>query len=141
MVVLRMLGALVLGWITSRLVLAGAFAMLRAVWPEYADAAPERAYTLAMLLVRLVVFSAMIAATSAVATLVAGDRRFAWVTGGLILAISIPPHALPGEVWDAYPVWYHLTYLASILPIAVVAGRATPRVAPGAFERSSVATQ
>jgi hypothetical protein len=31
----------------------------------------------------------MIAATAGVATLVAGDKRVAWVAGGLILAVSL----------------------------------------------------
>ena len=67
------------------------------------------------------------------ATLVAGDRRVAWVAGGLILAMSIPPHLYPGYVWDDYPVWYHVVYLLSILPIAAFTGRMIRRLRPAAF--------
>jgi hypothetical protein len=73
----------------------------------------------------------MIVATSSVATLVAGDKRVAWVAGGLILALSIPPHLYPGYVWDDYPAWYHITYLLSILPLALFGGQAVRRIFPG----------
>ncbi len=131
-VLLRRVGGLVLGWATSWVVLTGGFALLRATWPDYALADPEKAYTLTMLFVRLFIFSSMIAATSAVATVVAGDKRFAWIAGGLILALSIPSHLYPGYVWDDYPAWYHIVYLLSILPIAVVAGRSAQRLYPAA---------
>ncbi|MGH0029319.1 MAG: hypothetical protein ACQGVC_05985 [Myxococcota bacterium] len=134
---LRLLAAVVAGALVSRLVLDGGSVLLRAVWPAYAAAEPDRAYSLAMLLTRLVLFAGMIAAVSAAGTWVARDRRFRWVAGGIILAISAPPHLLPGEVWDAYPVWYHLTYLASILPVAVWAGGRAARYAP----EPSVATE
>ena len=124
----RLVAGLVLGWATSWVVLNGGFALLRASWPDYGLADPEKAYTLTMLLVRLLIFSLMIAATSCVATLVAGDKRFPWITGGLILALSIPPHLYPGYVWDDYPVWYHIVYLLSILPIAVIAGASIQRL-------------
>jgi hypothetical protein len=115
-------------------VLNGGFILLLAVWPDYAMADPEKAYTLRMLFVRLLVFSTMIAATSAVAVHVARDRRFAWVAGALILAFSIPPHLYPGYVWDDYPPWYHIVYLLSIVPIAVIGGRL---VRPGPAESTA----
>jgi hypothetical protein len=138
---LRFLAGLATGWATSWAILAGAFALLRVVWADYTLAEPEKAYTLTMLFVRLVIFTAMIAATAAVATLVAGDKRVAWIAGGLILALSIPPHLYPGYVWDDYPAWYHIVYLLSILPIAGFAGRLVRRLLPGAFLAESAAQQ
>jgi len=137
--VLRCVAGLALGWVTSWAILAGGFSLLRGVWPDYALAEPEKSYTLAMLFVRLVIFSAMIAATAGVAALVAGDRRVAWLAGGLILATSIPPHLYPGYVWDDYPAWYHAVYLLSILPIAAYSGRWARRVVPRVFPRESAA--
>ncbi len=131
--VIRFVAGLALGWATSWATLTGGFALLRVVWPDYALAEPEKAYTLTMLFVRLLIFSSMIAATSGVATLVAGDRRVAWIAGGLILALSLPPHLYPGYVWDDYPAWYHIAYLLSILPIAVFAGRLVRRLFPAAL--------
>lgn len=130
MSVLRLVAGVAAGWGTAWVVLAGGFTLLRAVWPDYALADPEKAYTLTMLFVRLLIFSSMIAAAAGVATVVAGDKRVAWIAGGLILAVSIPPHLYPGTVWDDYPVWYHFVYLLSILPIAVLAGGLARRLGP-----------
>ncbi len=137
--VLRFVAGLALGWATSWTILTGGFSLLRVVWPDYALAEPEKAFTLTMLFVRLVIFTAMIAATAGVATLVAGDRRVAWIAGGLILALSLPPHLYPGYVWEDYPAWYHFVYLLSILPIAAYSGRLVRRVLPGAFLGESAA--
>ncbi len=139
MAVLRFVAGLALGWATSWTILTGGFSLLRVVWPDYALAEPEKAFTLTMLFVRLVIFTAMIAATAGVATLVAGDRRVAWIAGGLILALSLPPHLYPGYVWEDYPAWYHFVYLLSILPIAAFAGRLVRRLIPGAFLAESAA--
>jgi len=137
---LRFSGGLVLGWATSWVILNGGLALLRASWPEYAIADPEKAYSLAMLFVRLLIFSSMIVATSGVATLVAGHTRIAWVVGGLILALSIPPHLYPGYVWDDYPAWYHISYLLSIVPLVILGGQAARSLFPGA-SRAAVAAQ
>lgn len=115
--------ALPIGWICFYGVLAVAFGILRALWPAYDAAVPDRAYSLAMLITRLAIFATAIGATSIVGTRLVGDRRMPWITGVLIFLASIPPHFHPGTVWDEYPVWYHYTYLASIVPIALVAGR------------------
>jgi len=139
--VLRFVAGLALGWATSWVILRGGFALLRVVWLDYALADPEKAYTLAMLFVRLVIFSAMIVATAGVATLVAGDKRVAWIAGGLILALSLPPHLYPAYVWEDYPAWYHIVYLLSILPIAAFGGRLVRRLCPGAFLVDSAAQQ
>lgn len=123
MTALRFVAGMALGCVTWWLVQTGAFSLLRVAWPDYALAEPDKAYTLAMMLARLIIFSTMIAATAGVAALVAGERRVAWIAGGLILALSIPPHLYPGYVWDDYPAWYHIVYLLSILPLAVFGGR------------------
>ena len=139
MTVLRFVAGLALGWATSWTILTGGFSLLRVLWPDYALAEPEKAFTLTMLFARLVIFTGMISATAGVATLVAGDRRVAWIAGGLILALSLPPHLYPGYVWEDYPAWYHFVYLLSILPIAAYSGRLVRRVLPGAFLSESAA--
>jgi hypothetical protein len=136
---LRIGMALLLGWATSWVVLNAGFVALRAVWAAYALADPDKAYTLSMLFVRLVIFSTMIASTSAIATLVSGNKRFSWLAGGVILAMSIPPHLYPGYVWNDYPAWYHIAYLFSIIPLAVLAGQLVKRLIPKAFGETSAA--
>lgn len=139
MAALRFVAGPALGWATSWSVLTGSFALLRLIWPAYASAEPERAYTPPMLLARLLVFAAMIAATSGVATVVARDMRLAWIASGLILALSLPPHLYPGYLWDDHPAWYDIVYLLSILPIAALAGRFVRRRHPAIFVAASSA--
>ena len=129
----RFVAGLAVGWAASWVILTGGFSLLRGLWPDYALAEPDKAFTLSMLFVRLVIFTAMICATAGLGALVAGDKRVAWIAGGLILAMSVPPHLYPGYVWDDYPAWYHFGYLVSILPIALYSGRLVRQVMPGAF--------
>jgi hypothetical protein len=46
----------------------------------------------------------------------------------------IPQHIM---LWDKFPVWYHLTFLASLVPLTWIGGNIpTPWMAAGARERS-----
>ena len=98
------------------------FFLLRNLWPDYAVAVPEKAYTVAMLIARLSLGVVATAVAAWVATSVAGDkgRAACWI-GGLFLAVSLPNHLF--VVWDDYPVWYHAVYLAYLGPIAGLTGR------------------
>lgn len=120
---LRLLAAVALGAATWWAVLGVAFLLLRGVWPAYASAEPQKEYTLTMLIVRLLIFSTTIAAATGATAMLGRDERLAWFAGMVILMLSIPPHLVPGYVWDDYPAWYHLVYLASILPISWAVGR------------------
>ena len=104
------------------MVLGAGIELLRVVVPGYVEVEPEKAYSLGMLFARLAVFGTTIVAVAFAAAWVARDVWLAWVAGALILVLSIPDHLYPGFVWDDYPVWYHLVYLASILPLALVGG-------------------
>lgn len=125
--ILRAAAGLAIGALTWWAVLGLEFVVLRASWPAYLAAEPDKAYTLPMLLARLAIFSTTIFAASAAAALSARDVRLAWLAGAVIFLLSVPPHLYPGTVWDDYPVWYHLAYLASIFPIAVFAARVVSR--------------
>ncbi len=94
--------------------------ILRASWPAYASVADAMTFTLPMMIARL--------AIGAVATLAAG-----WVTaaitrstlaralpGVLLLAAFIPQHI---SLWQTFPVWYHLTFLTSLIPLNYAGGK------------------
>jgi len=124
---------LVLALVAACLVAVGVsklgFESLRAAWPDYAAAEPEKTYTLAMLFARLGIAAILTAAAGGVATLVAGDRGLAaWCVGGLFLLVSLPVHL--DTVWDDYPAWYHFVYLLSLVPIAGFSGRLLRRAWP-----------
>ena len=88
------------------------------MWPAYAHAAPHKAYTVAMLFARLA--NALIACLAAGTAAARVARTAPWVAGIVILSGSLYIHVV--LVWADYPAWYHLVYLAFIVPATVVAG-------------------
>ena len=119
-----MVGGLVAGFVCAAVIARLAFETLEAVWPEYAAAVPDRAYTLPMMWSRLAVAAVLTLVSGLVAALVAADRRAAWLFGTLLMLASLPSHLY--YVWAAYPPWYHAIYLASLVPLSWVGGRAAP---------------
>ena len=94
--------------------------IMRRTWREYAAVADAMTFTLPMMLARLTI--------GALATLVAGwmtafiTRRSTiaiLVCGGLLLLAFIPQHI---NLWDKFPVWYHLTFLISLVPLTWFGG-------------------
>ena len=41
-----------------------------------------------------------------------------WLVGAILLAIFIPEHVL--QLWQKFPVWYHLTFLITLVPLVVL---------------------
>ena len=41
--------------------------------------------------------------------------------GLILLAVFIPQHI---ALWNNFPVWYHLTFLLSLVPLTYLGGRA-----------------
>ena len=77
-------------------------------------------FTLPMKLTRLSIGALTTGAAGAVTALIARSSWTAVVTGALLLLIFIPVHI---SLWDKFPIWYHLTFLTSLVPLAVVGGR------------------
>jgi hypothetical protein len=113
--------AIVAGLIAWVLIGAIGFALMRGVWPDYARAEPEMAFTLPMQLARLTVGVACSVGGGWLAAVVAkGDSRPAWWLGALLLVLFVPIHY---SLWDRFPIWYHLTFLLSLAPIVGDSGR------------------
>jgi hypothetical protein len=113
--------AIVAGLIAWVLIGAIGFALMRGVWPDYARAEPEMAFTLPMQLARLTVGAACSVGGGWLAALVAkGDSKPAWWLGGLLLIMFIPIHY---SLWSRFPAWYHLTFLLTLVPIVGYSGR------------------
>ena len=104
-------------WVAAALV---AGVLLRSWWPEYVAASRQMAFTLPMKLTRLSIGALATFAAGAVTALIGRASWTAVVTGALLLLIFIPEHI---SLWDKFPIWYHLTFLTSLVPLAVVGGR------------------
>jgi hypothetical protein len=106
-----------IGWLA---VVTVAGLILRVSWPAYAEVAAAMTFTLPMLLARL--------AIGAVATLAAGliaarirprSTVVTLIPGLILLALFIPQHI---AIWPRFPIWYHLSFLLSLIPLTWAGG-------------------
>jgi ABC-type multidrug transport system permease subunit len=122
--------AFIAGMITWMVVVTLINFVLRATIDGYTAAEPKLSFTLGMMLARL----AMAAATSVAAGAVTGwvapaSERAAWAVGIVTLALFIPAHI---KLWHAFPIWYHLTFLLTLVPLVVIGSRLARRHAADA---------
>jgi hypothetical protein len=94
--------------------------ILRAVWPEYVQVEAAMTFTLSMKIARLAIGALATVAAGVVARAVARSTAAGVVVGAVLLAIFIPEHV---QLWDKFPVWYHLTFLVSLVPLSYVGAR------------------
>ena len=120
----------VIGGIVAWIVVAtlGNF-VLRAALPGYVAVEKSMDFTLAMLWARLVL--------GAISTIAAGFV-VAWLTSGrsvptrafaiVLLLCFVVMHL---QIWHKFPVWYHLLFLGSLVPLALwgaaLSGKLGPR--------------
>jgi hypothetical protein len=88
--------------------------VLRVSWPDYAAVEKSMIFTLDMQVARLL--------TGAFASLCAGFTAAAIAKGSgtpvmalavVLVLLFIPVHY---ALWDRFPIWYHLVFLASLIP-------------------------
>jgi hypothetical protein len=119
--VIRAICAVVAGAVAWEAVVMLATLAGRFVWPAYAFVERQRAFALDMLFSRLAVGAVATLAFGAVVTWVArGDKRVIRLIIALWLLYSVVDHII---VWDQFPVWYHVLYLAYVVPFAVLGGK------------------
>jgi hypothetical protein len=116
--VFRTVGAVVAALFTWIFVATLLNLPLRTSWPHYHEAETTFTFTLAMKLARL----GLGAVSSLVAGFVAawietGRMRAAIIAGVILLGLFIPDHYL---LWNKFPVWYHLTFLVSLVPLTLL---------------------
>jgi hypothetical protein len=87
---------------------------LRYGFDGYAAAEPNMAFSLGMMFARLLMGAVSSLAAGAVMALIApNSTRTPWVFGVLLLALFIPSHI---QLWSLFPIWYHLTFLVTLVP-------------------------
>jgi hypothetical protein len=99
---------------------------LRAWWPHYHEAETAFNFTLTMKLARLVLGAISCLGAGFVAAWIGRvGMRTAMLTGIVLLVLFIPGHY---RIWDKFPVWYHLTFLVSLLPLTLLGAALNRRV-------------
>lgn len=120
---LRFVASLIIGCLFAVALARMGVVLARYLWPAYAVAEIHKTYTLAMLLARLTVGALSAASAACITTIVArDDGRAAWWLGAIFLIVSLPNHLF--YVWRDYQLWYHVLYLAYLVPITGLSGRA-----------------
>ena len=95
--------------------------ILRASWPEYTRVADSMTFTLSMKFARLAIGALATVAAGWIAAIIARRSTIAALLPGiLLLLLFIPQHI---RLWDKFPVWYHLTFLSSLVPLSYVGGK------------------
>ena len=95
--------------------------IMRGAWPEYASVADAMTFTLPMLFARLAIGAVATLAAGLVTTVIARRSLLATLMpGALLLVVFIPVHIM---LWDKFPVWYHLTFLGSLVPLTYAGGK------------------
>jgi hypothetical protein len=106
---------------------------LRLALGDYGAAEPRMTFTHAMMAARLVLGALASLAAGAVTRAVApSSTRALWMLSAVLLAIFIPAHV---QLWAKFPVWYHLVFLGTLVPLALLGGmftRKRSRIEPGA---------
>jgi hypothetical protein len=111
--------------------------LLRVAWPEYAAAVATFAFSMGMLFARLAIGAgSTIAAGLAVGWLARGHRPTAVALGALLLLVFVPEHVM---LWAKFPVWYHLVFLGSLIPLTMLGARG-PTAARSTGEDSAART-
>jgi len=113
--VAAVLGGFVAWWVVATV----ANFVVRALIPGYSDVERAMTFTLNMQVARLVSGAlASLVAGWVAARIARGDRRAGWWLVVALLAMFIPVHY---GLWDRFPAWYHLIFLASLV-VATLAG-------------------
>lgn len=106
---------------------------LRLALGDYGAAEPRMTFTHAMMAACLVLGALASLAAGAVTRAVApSSTRALWMLSAVLLAIFIPAHV---QLWAKFPVWYHLVFLGTLVPLALLGGmftRKRSRIEPGA---------
>ena len=94
----------------------------------YALAEPTMTFTLGMMFARLIVGAvSSLAAGAVIGWIAPNSPRTPWVFAVLLLAAFIPEHI---QLWRLFPVWYHLSFLLTLVPL-VILGALTTRMRTG----------
>lgn len=105
------------GWVIVASV-AGLF--MRLSWPAYVSVASAMTFTLPMMIARLLIGALATLSMGFVTALITRSSTTRLIAGVLLLIIFIPQHVM---LWDQFPIWYHLTFLLSLVPLTYVGGQ------------------
>src|SRR5215472_6267200 len=128
----RSILACLAGLLTWMVVVTVINRVLRLSLPNYTVAEHTLQFTLGMKWARLLMAILTSLVAGAVTRWVSQSSRWApLIAGSLVLAMFLPLHI---AIWSKFPVWYHLTFLLTIIPAVLVGALLPPRSNNGVAE-------
>ena len=116
----RAVASIICGLVTWAVVATVLNFGLRAAIPGYHTAEATLLFTPMMKAGRLIEAAIASLVAGAAGSLVAPSKSWApWLVGFVVLAMFLSVHV---QLWSRFPVWYHLTFLLSIVPLAGLGG-------------------
>ena len=99
--------------------------VLRLSLPNYTAAEHTLQFTMGMKWARLLMAIVTSLVAGVVTRWISPSGRWApLIVGRVVLAMFVPAHII---LWSKFPVWYHLTFLLTIIPAVLVGALLTPR--------------
>lgn len=80
-------------------------------WPAYAVAEPALDFTMAMMVVRLLMSALGSLVSGYVAAWIEHGDKAGWIAGLILALLFLPDHI---SLWGRFPPWYHLAFLISL---------------------------
>jgi hypothetical protein len=108
---MRLIGGVIAGVVAWIAIVTLLNLGLRNGWPDYAAVEKAMMFTLPMMASRLAMSGISSLAAGLVSAWIEKGRRAPLVSGAVLLLLFLPIHY---SLWDRFPVWYHLTFLASL---------------------------
>lgn len=120
----RTIGAIAAGIMAWAVVVTITNFGLRLWLPGYVQVEHAMLFTLPMKIARLSMAAVTSLAAGAVTRAIAPASRWApWMVGLLIFLPFLWAHA---HIWSKFPIWYHLTFLLSLVPLVVIGAQLWP---------------
>ena len=91
--------------------------IMRETWPAYASVADAMTFTLPMMIARLSIGAFATVSMGFVTACITPSAVARLIPGLTLLIVFIPEHAM---LWDKFPIWYHLSFLLSLVPLTYV---------------------
>jgi len=114
---IRTIASIVCGVVAWFIVATIGNLVIRLSWPDYVAVETSMAFTLPMMLARLLVSAvASLAAGALTAWIARGNRKAVMGVGIVLTLLFIPIHY---NLWDKFPLWYHAVFLISIFPLTL----------------------
>jgi hypothetical protein len=101
-------------------IVAVAGIVMRTAWPAYAAVADSMTFTLPMMLARLSIGALATLVAGWVTTTISPQSMLARLMPGLVLLVAFIPQHI--TLWNTFPIWYHLTFLLSLVPLTYLGG-------------------